>query len=507
MRAIPWYAAVLIVGLHTIATAQIQTFPYEAVVATDGVPLHSGPGYYATSRLDKGDRVTVHRHDPGGWFMIAPPPGEFSLIVADAVRLTGPDSAEIVAEETTARIGSRLSNDHNVEQVPLVRGDRVRLVKNVTAPAGWVAIKPPRGEFRWVPGKFLVPVGDEVRLQQDADPFSLPSTAKRPEVLARDTIVSPSAVTDLQPERPMPLARNAPKSSPIESASKEPANDGRDVLRMLDRELEGLMLTEPTAWPLEELAAEYRRLKSTHAIPARQIDVRLAQIERMRMVRGHYTDYVQLTSATDERDAALVARSTASGAGADGIVHAAKPVPQDSPVRLAQPIPVENGTTNTAPRQPPMAPPAAPVPEEPVNRPIPANGAPHSAPPARMRTTPAQLSTESQPTSGPVLMAPDTSAATPAATTTPKRTVASARQPQRFDAVGTIQKTVNSHPDAPKHVLVAPSGAILVYLQSPPGVSLDQFVGQSMGVDGERLRHPELTPPMIVVERLTPVQN
>ena len=80
-------------------------------------------------------------------------------------------------------------------------------------------------------------------------------------------------------------------------------------------------------------------------------------------------------------------------------------------------------------------------------------------------------------------------------------------QPQRFDAVGVIQKSAASHPAAPQHVLVSPNGQILVYLQSKPGISLDQFVGQPMGVDGERLRHPELTPPMIVVERLTPVRQ
>ena len=68
-------------------------------------------------------------------------------------------------------------------------------------------------------------------------------------------------------------------------------------------------------------------------------------------------------------------------------------------------------------------------------------------------------------------------------------------------------RLVDPHPEVPRHVLVAPNGRILVYLQEQPGIPLDKFVGQAMGVDGERHRHPELTPPMIVVERLTPAQR
>src|SRR5690606_23501666 len=104
-----------------------------------------------------------------------------------------------------------------------------------------------------------------------------------------------------------------------------------------------LTLVEPTEWPLEDLAAQYRLLKSTQAVSARQIDVRLAQLERMQMVREHYSQYVQLTSGTDERDAALVARSSgvqqAGGTPNTQFVHAAKPaadgVPPGAPLPMA----------------------------------------------------------------------------------------------------------------------------------------------------------------------------
>lgn len=79
-------------------------------------------------------------------------------------------------------------------------------------------------------------------------------------------------------------------------------------------------------------------------------------------------------------------------------------------------------------------------------------------------------------------------------------------QPQRFEAVGIVQKAVDPPPQAPQYVLVAPNGRILVYLQEPKGVSFEGFVGQPMGVNGEPHRHPQMTTPMIAVETLTPVR-
>jgi hypothetical protein len=79
-------------------------------------------------------------------------------------------------------------------------------------------------------------------------------------------------------------------------------------------------------------------------------------------------------------------------------------------------------------------------------------------------------------------------------------------QPQRFEAVGIVQKAVDARPGAPQYVLVAPNGRILVYLQEPKGVSFEGFVGQPMGVNGARHAHPQTTTPMIAVQTLTPVR-
>jgi hypothetical protein len=259
-----------------------------------------------------------------------------------------------------------------------------------------------------------------------------------------------------------------------------------DALRRLDVRLEGLTLEEPTSWPLEELAAEYRRLKETEPAAGRQIEVRLAQISRMKMVRKHYGDYVRLTSATDERDAALLARS---------VSHSPRPVVQagfeSGGPKLTPPMRLAVLPDGAASALPPPAPPAEPTPA--------VNGGPPFATKGSLAATSPQRAVPAAASEVRAAIPPQSApeAALPTAPPSAAR---------RFDAVGVIQKAVDPPPEAPGHVLVAPNGRILMYLSEQPGISLDPFVGQAMGVDGERHRHPELSTPMIVVGRLTPVR-
>ena len=81
------------------------------VDAEDGENVWSGPNpkkHYATSRLDKGQRVKVIRHDPGGWCMIAPPEGSFSWVRASYVdRETG----ALKENRIFVHVGSELNPD------------------------------------------------------------------------------------------------------------------------------------------------------------------------------------------------------------------------------------------------------------------------------------------------------------------------------------------------------------------------------------------------------------
>src|SRR6516225_7486602 len=74
-----------------LRAASNVNFPYETVIEADETYVRSGAGtkYYPTGKLRLGDKVIVHRHDPGGWFMIAPPPGSFSWVPAKYVQANG----------------------------------------------------------------------------------------------------------------------------------------------------------------------------------------------------------------------------------------------------------------------------------------------------------------------------------------------------------------------------------------------------------------------------------
>jgi hypothetical protein len=237
------------------------------------------------------------------------------------------------------------------------------------------------------------------------------------------------------------------------------------------------------------LAIEYKRLQNASPALSRQIDVRLAQIERMRFVQKEYTDYVQLTSATDERDALLLARQESSPRVANFRGNATAATTMAS---APKPFTVPAGT---AVSPVPMAPPAEPVAkiDGPVLKAPEVAEIPHAIAAAPAMSPPPQIQ--------PRISPPATSQnrAVPSQQTT-------GPQSKRFEAVGIVQKAVDARPGSPQYVLVAPNGRILVYLQEPKGVSFEGFVGQPMGVNGARHTHLQTTTPMIAVQTLTPVR-
>src|SRR5690606_21211739 len=76
----------------------------------------------------------------------------------------------------------------------------------------------------------------------------------------------------------------------------------------------------------------------------------------------------------------------------------------------------------------------------------------------------------------------------------------------RFDGAGIIERAATTYPGAPRHVLLAPDGRILAYLQAAPGVNLDLYRGRAMGVAGQRWFRPDLQSDFIVVRGLAPVR-
>jgi hypothetical protein len=150
-------------GTWGAAAQAPKKFPYEAVVRQDDVSVRSGPGrkYYPTSKLRTGERVTVVRHDPGGWYVIQPPAGSFSWVPARAVERTAEGGGTVTVNNTSALVGSDESDLRDVEQRRLRKGESVEILgeKLLMDATGrkelWLKIAPPKNEWRWVLGQFV----------------------------------------------------------------------------------------------------------------------------------------------------------------------------------------------------------------------------------------------------------------------------------------------------------------------------------------------------------------
>jgi hypothetical protein len=80
------------------------------------------------------------------------------------------------------------------------------------------------------------------------------------------------------------------------------------------------------------------------------------------------------------------------------------------------------------------------------------------------------------------------------------------KSPTAFDGAGIVRRSASWIRGAPQYVLATPGGRLLAYLQPAPGVDLNPYVGQPMGVVGHRSYRQELQSELIVVRSLQPVR-
>lgn len=477
-------AAVVWGGLAAVSAAlagpDLKT-PYDAEVMTDNVPVRSGNTRqcYPTGTLRRGQRVRVHRQDYGGWLMIAPPEGSFSWIRADYVQRTG-NRGTVTQNNVVVRVGSQLGDDHTVEQVRLSSGDVVEILGEKrlgggAVPQNYYRIRPPQNEYRWIEGKHVVPVDPAARAAFDRNPFNVPSAAQGPDAPAtakpsagppRDQFAEMpgEARGDWQVQKPTPqgprlerpvvrtndndaVRRNAPAEEILEA--------DRQRLKALDDRFREITQLDPSEWDLTELEREYRALHESASHPAlrSQIDLRFPAIERYRRVKTEYDDLVRLTTETSERDAELAAQQREA---MESLRQPPPAAPQPTPAR-PQPTPVSDSQPVPAPNSPPVTGPVLQAPE-PVTTPAP----PSPQPPA-------------------------------------------ARPAPKFDGAGIIRRAPRPYGRI-RHMLVAPDGRVLAFLEAAPGINLDRYVNQPMGLIGQRTRRPDLRADYILVRGLAPVR-
>jgi hypothetical protein len=483
---------VLSLILADVASAQSQRFPYEAIVADDEVYARSGPGnkpYYPTSRLRKGDRVTVVRHDPGGWFMIEPPPGSFAWVRQEFVERRG-DRGTIKSEvQVVAWVGTVFGDDHYVEQRRLQPGEEVEILGEKTlrderGEFAYFRIKSPKGHFRWVPGARVIPAdkssglaaarGAETdpfhdsatnirRLDSSVEPVDMASLEPRETTAPADNSSSKSTNSgigrrpaptpeDLEADVPTPR-RTTGTTAGTDSASPFASSSGNELDRLeaIDEQMRQMLRRDTRDWDFTAVEAELREL-ARHEATAEGASRRLLGLGKYQRIKADYDEFVRIMDTTSRRDAELAAAQRA------------------------------NQTIAT--------PTAAPATRSPIT--IPNNSS---------RTTPAG-------SSGPIQRS---TTAAPPAVGAPRSTSSNLAEANkspsipRFQGAGIIQRSGTNRPGFPKHVLMHPNGRPLAYLQGD-GVDLDKYLGESMGLTGERSFRRDLNLDFMIVRGLQPVR-
>jgi hypothetical protein len=305
-------------SLTASLSAESRKFPYEAVVRADNVTVRCAQGKngYATSRVKKGDILTVHRHDPGGWFMISPPEGSFSWIAAEHVKSenAGVGTVSLPEGDTEGApvwVGSELGNDHSVRQRVLHTGDTVQIIgedifQTNTGSTRVYKIVPPLREFRWVKGDFVVPADENLQREALNDPFSNPfgptsETVAEAEA-EEETAVKKAEVAVLPP----------PSREPSAKAASRDSNDPKAALREIDRHYSEMVERDPKDWDIEELARSYEGLAVTAPQLATPIRQRLAALEDRRKIHAEYRAFAQLSAQTTQRDQELAAQTVSA---------------------------------------------------------------------------------------------------------------------------------------------------------------------------------------------------
>ena len=319
-------------SLATSLCAETRKFPYEAVVRADNTKVRCGQGknYYATSELKKGDLLTVHRHDPGGWFMVSPPEGSFSWIAAEQVRVEAPGMGIVSLPEGDVEgapvwVGSELSQDHSVRQRVLQTGDTVQIMaedvfQDTTGSTKVYKIAPPAREFRWVKGDFVVPHNESQRREALNDPYSNPLA----EVVESEDLTDEPEV---QSAIPQVIASETPSSTLTD------ANDPRAALREIDHHYSEMIELDPTQWDIEELARSYEGLAASNPQLATQIKQRLAALDSRRKLHAEYRSFAQLSSETTQRDQQLAAQGNLTQADLVMDVELGNPTPIETPIQ------------------------------------------------------------------------------------------------------------------------------------------------------------------------------
>ncbi|MDB5339931.1 MAG: hypothetical protein JWN70_5550 [Planctomycetaceae bacterium] len=448
--------------------------PFDAAVqsaAGEEIYVRSGPGlekHYPTMKLKNGDRVYVLRKDPGGWFMITPPQGSYSWILSRYVLRNG-NQGTVKENGIVVRVGAFQSAQRDVEQVRLNQGDTVEILGEQILDSDkgkdqWLQIKPPRGEHRWIKGSHLV------ELNPDGTPKVLAKIADGkikniPESTGAHAVDGPQEKI-ASPTKPR---GKAPSEGPAYIADKDLGGGNAPKFGPPGRKPE---TADPFA-DLPEGAAIAPSLGQNQDVAIRE-DLKILDQELAQILIQPATDWELGTQREDLESLKELAGKS--------------PIVAQIDQRLAK-LDEYQGRHDEAL----IMAKRARFNQSQATQPL------DSAEPG---ATAPRVTRETQ------RFAPNPTAPMPAIPTAPNSPGSRPGLPtgSRFSGAGIIHRLPNAPPGTPQYVIAAPDRRILCYLDAAPGVNLEQYVGQAMGLTGPRGFDSRIRYDRMQVQSLTPVQ-
>lgn len=503
--------ALLAAATLSAAPAAAREVPFDAIVSGDNALVRSGAGdkdFYPTQKLSRGTKVQVVREGYGGWYMIEPPEGSHSWIRAEFVKRRGADKG-IITENTVDRIGSLLDRSNLSIIHKVVEGEVVTILgtatmRSGTRPIEMLKIAPPRGEYRYINRRDVTPA-DEYKSQPSllassqsdgpasngpvsnglgdssaaTGPFGNPiatgslatSDADRPgkptdsPAIGSDafdltkSLVGSAGSNSASPgfqtlnklpdrlpgsarqgiampgvsfEAPQPLGQTA-----ITQENRVEIENAWQNVMQTDGQFRQMLKRPVSQWNLASLKQSYQQSADKLTSPSlkRQVDNRIAAVDRYQKLYADQIAIEQILSQTETRDAEI----------------------RQSYIAKWHSVSTTNPPTTRI-----LKPTAIPA-------------RPQSPTPAFQGGASAGVPTSSGP-------------------------------PIKFVGAGVVQRSALSKPGFPSHVLLAPDGRVLSYLQAAPGINLDQHIGKSVGITGARGFRPELNADLMIVRGLTAVK-
>ncbi|HVP13441.1 MAG TPA: hypothetical protein VMV94_19870 [Phycisphaerae bacterium] len=168
------------------------SFPWEGEVTGTNVYIRSGAGvnWYATTKLNTGDRVLV-LSEKFGWYQISPPKGSFSYIDKSMVERQPADAktGTVKGDKVYVRAGSELEDRKSATQTMLDKGAKVEIIGEAE---GFYKIQPPKGASLYVSKTYVEPVAARLRTglmeQYAATAGPAPKTEPSPGATAKPEI-------------------------------------------------------------------------------------------------------------------------------------------------------------------------------------------------------------------------------------------------------------------------------------------------------------------------------